>query len=115
MVKIILSGEIGWEINPDDIREKLDKAAGEDLEVHMISPGGGVMSGIEIFNIFRDYKRDYPESQNILLIKGFVASMGTYIAVNPAFDLVAAEDNVPWMIHNPYGGIVGYSAGARIC
>lgn len=107
MIKLTLSGLIGWEILPENIKNYLEKAKGEDLEVHLVSPGGGVMSGIEIYNLFLDYKRKYPKSQNILMIKGFVASMATYLAMNPAFDLVAAEENTPWMIHNASGGAYG--------
>jgi ATP-dependent protease ClpP protease subunit len=107
MIKIILSGEIGWDIYPEDIREQLDQANGEDLEVHVASPGGGVIRGIEIYNMFRDYKRDYPNSQIMVIIKGMAASMASYIVMNPAFDLVAAEDNAVFMIHNASGGTYG--------
>jgi len=107
MIKIVLSGEIGWDIYPDEIREQLDRANGEDLDIHIASPGGGVMSGIEIFNMFRDYKRDHPKSQIMATIKGMAASMASYIAMNPAFDLVLAEDNAVFMIHNAWGGTSG--------
>ena len=107
MVKIILSGEIGWDIFPDEIREKLNAANGEDLDVHIASPGGGVMSGIEIFNLFRDYKRNHPGSQILATIKGLAASMASYLAMNPAFDLIAAEDNAVFMIHNASGSTWG--------
>lgn len=107
MIKIILAGEIGWDIWPEDIRQQLQAANGKDIEVHMVSPGGSVMDGIEIFNMFRDYKRANPDSQNILIIKGMAASMATYLAMNPAFDLVAAEDNAVFMIHNAWGGTSG--------
>lgn len=107
MIKIMLSGEIGWDVYPEDIRNQLKEAGGKDIEVHMVSPGGSVMDGIEIFNMFRDYKRDNPNSQNILIIKGMAASMATYLAMNPAFDLVAAEDNAVFMIHNASGCTCG--------
>lgn len=106
-MKIIISGEIGWEVMPDDIRSQLDKAKGEDLDIHIASPGGIVSYGIEIFNMIRDYKREYPESQILMTIKGIAASMASYLAVNPAVDLVAAEDNAVFMIHNVWGGTVG--------
>ncbi len=40
-------------------------------------------------------------------LSGLVASMASYIAVNPAFDIVVAEDNAVFMIHNVWGGAVG--------
>lgn len=107
MKVIKISGEIGWEVIPKDIQAELDAANGDDLEVHIASPGGSVMHGIEIFNMFRDYKRHNPDSQNMAIIKGRAVSMASYLAVNPAFDLVAAEDNAVFMIHNTYGAVAG--------
>lgn len=107
-IKIInISGEIGWEVTPDKIREQLNGANGADLDVYIASPGGFVFDGIEIFNMFRDYKRKYPESQMSVTLKGLAASMASYLAVNPVFDLIAAEDNAVFMVHNVWGVSVG--------
>lgn len=107
MIKILITGEIGWSVTPDSIREQLNNANGKDLDIEIASPGGYVSDGIEIFNLFRDYKRNYPSSQILATIKGVAASMATYLAVNPAFDLIVAEDNAVFMIHNAWGGAVG--------
>lgn len=107
MKKLILSGDIGWEIRVWEIRNFLDEANGADIEVHLASPGGYIFDGIEIYNLFRDYKRNNSNAQMMLIIKGEAASMASYIAVNPAWDLVAAEDNAVLMIHNAWGGVVG--------
>ena len=107
MEKIIIEGEIGWQVFPEDIRSKLDAAAGKDVEVQISSPGGSVFDGIAIYNAIRDYKRTYPGVQMMATIKGIAASMASYIAVNPAFDLVSAEDNAVFMIHNTQGGVAG--------
>lgn len=101
MKKIILSGDIGWEINAFKIRQQLIGVTG-DLEIDLSSPGGDVFEGIEIFNIFKDYKRDNPDSQLILNIKGQAASMASYLSCCDAFDLVTIEDNSIFMIHNPW-------------
>ena len=93
MKKIILSGLVGDEITAANIRPQLNGAAGDDIGVHLSSIGGLVSAGLEIFNLFRDYRRDYPAARMTLSMKGEVASMASYLAVNPAFDLVAAEDN----------------------
>lgn len=100
--KINISGEIGWDYTANDIRDSLKSAKGDDLDIDIVTPGGSVFDGIEIYNAIRDYKRDNPKSQIITTLKGLVASMGTYIASNPAIDLVAAEDNAVYMIHNPW-------------
>ncbi len=107
MIKIILSGDIGWEITAEKIRKQLNDASGQDLEVQIASPGGSVFEGLEIYNLFRDYKRDYPSAQLLATIKGEAASMASYLAMNPAFDILAAEDNAVLMIHNAWGGVVG--------
>ena len=107
-MKIInISGEIGWDVTPEDIKKQLAEANGKDIEVHISSPGGFVFDGIEIFNAFRDYKKQFPKAQMMLTIKGLAASMASYLAVNPAFDYVLAEDNAVFMIHNAWGGAVG--------
>jgi len=107
MKRINLEGEFGWEITSEETLKMLEDAGGEDLDVHLASPGGSIFEGIKIFNNFRDYKRDYPESQNILTIKGLAASMASYFAMNPAFEMVAIEDNAVFMIHNAWGMTYG--------
>jgi len=107
MKQIKLTGVVGWDMLPEDISTQLEEAAGADLDVYIASPGGSVLDGIEIFNMFRDYKRKYPNSQIVATIKGIAASMATYLALNPAFDLIAAEDNAVFMIHNAWGVSVG--------
>ena len=100
--KITISGEIGWDYTSTSIRDSLREAKGGDIELEIASPGGDVFDGIEIYNAIRDYKRDNPKSQIMATLKGLVASMASYIASNPAIDLVAAEDNAVYMIHNPW-------------
>ena len=107
MIIINISGEIGWDVTPDEIKKQLDAAKGKDIDVHIASPGGFVFDGIEIFNAIRDYKKQYPKSQMMATIKGLAASMASYLAVNPAFDLITAEDNAVFMIHNAWGGAFG--------
>lgn len=114
MKKINLEGEFGWEINSKNSRQFLDEAKGDDLDVHIASPGGSVFEGLKVFNDFRDYKRKYPNSQNMLTVKGLAASMASYFTMNPAFDMVWIEDNAILMIHNPIGGVAGdYRDAAR--
>lgn len=105
--KINISGEIGWDYTANAIRDSLKMAKGDDLEIDIVTPGGSVFDGIEIFNAIRDYKRENPKSQIMGNLKGLVASMGTYIASNPAFDLITAEDNAVYMIHNPWSIAMG--------
>lgn len=107
MKKIIISGDIGYEVNPEKVRKQTEEAKGDDLEVQIASPGGFVYPGLEIYNIFSEYRRENPQAKINLTMKGLVASMASYIASNPAFDIVKAEDNAVYMMHNPYGFYCG--------
>jgi ATP-dependent protease ClpP protease subunit len=107
-MKIVnITGEIGWDLLPKDVKKQLDEAAGDDLELNIASPGGYVFDGIEIYNMIRAYKRTYPNAQILGNLSGIVASMASYIAMNPAIDLLAAEDNAVFMIHNVWGIGIG--------
>jgi ATP-dependent Clp protease, protease subunit len=106
--KIIISGEIGFMgTMPADIRAQLAEAAGGDLDIQISSPGGSVFDGFEIYNMIRDYKRDNPTAQITITLKGEAASVASYLAVNPAADMVVAEDNAVFMIHNAWNLAIG--------
>lgn len=100
MKTINISGEIGWEVMPQQVRDQLEKANGEDITAIISSPGGYVSDGIEIFNLFRNYK-----GHKTAVLSGFAMSMASYIPM--AFDEIHAEDNAVFMIHNVRGGVWG--------
>lgn len=90
---IVISGVIGWDVEPSDIRDQLNKANGEDVEVQINSPGGFVFPGLEIMNMLKNY------SGNVTVrIVGLAASMASVIAM--VGDEVIAEDTAVFMIHN---------------
>lgn len=99
--KITISGEIGWDVTSQALADQFRAAKGEDLDIDIASPGGDVFTGIEIYNMIRDYKRENPKSQILITLKGLGASMASYIMMAPA-DMVVAEDNAVFMIHNPW-------------
>lgn len=109
--KIIISGEIGAPfiggVMAADLRTQFAEAAGGDIDIHIASPGGSMPEGFEIYNMIRDYKRENPSAQITITIKGEASSMASYLAVNPAADLVLAEDNATFMIHNPWNVVAG--------
>jgi len=107
MKKITMSGGIGWEIMAYVIKEELNSAKGDDIEVDLSSSGGSVFEGVDIYHAFNDYKRQYPGSQMILNIKGIAASMGSLISSNNVFDIVTVEDTSSYMIHNPLMAVYG--------
>jgi len=100
-VKVIpISGVIGWEVSPKDVRKALDEAGGEEIEIQISSPGGFVFEGLEIFNLIRRYA-----GAKTTFIMGEASSMAAYIAL--AGDRVKAADNITYMIHNVQGIALG--------
>jgi len=98
MKTIIIDGIIGWETYPRGIRNQLDSAKGEDIEIQISSPGGFVWDGLEIFNIIRDYKKKHKSAKTKSRLMGLAASMASYITLST--DEVEIEENAVFMIHN---------------
>src|SRR4030042_5937359 len=100
-MKIInISGEIGFDVEPKDIKSQLNDAKGKDIDIQISSPGGHAFKAFEIYNMISDYKKSYPKSQIMATIKGLAASAASYIASNPSIDMITAEENAVYMIHN---------------
>lgn len=97
---VAISGVIGWDVEPSDIRTALNEANGEDVRVEISSPGGFVMPGLEIFNLIRNYT-----GATEMRLVGQAASMGSYLAL--AGDKTVVEDNAVFMIHNVRGLSMG--------
>ena len=93
---ISISGIIGLDIEPKDIRAELEEAKGEEIEIQISSPGGLVSPGLEIFNLIRNY-----EGNKTSRLMGLAASMASYIVL--AGDKVIAEENSIYMVHNVMG------------
>jgi len=100
MREIAISGIIGWDVVPQDLRKELDKANGGPVEIVINSPGGLVSDGIEMFNMLRNYK-----GETSARLSGYAMSMASYIPL--ACDSIVAEDNAVYMIHNVRGGVWG--------
>lgn len=105
--KIIISGEIGFSLQPNTIRAELEGAKGQDIDIYIASPGGSVYDGLEIYNMLKSYRRDHKNAKINFVIQGLAASMASYIACCPAADKVVAENNAIFMVHNPWSAIVG--------
>ena len=97
---VAISGIIGWDVEPSDVRTALNEANGEDVRVEISSPGGFVMPGLEIFNLIRNYS-----GATEMRLVGQAASMGSYLAL--AGDKTVVEDNAVFMIHNVRGLSMG--------
>jgi ATP-dependent protease ClpP protease subunit len=95
MPKIIaISGEIGWDVYPEQIRSQIAEAKdGEALEFEISSPGGYIYDGLEIFNMIRSYP-----GHTTTKAVGMAASMASYLLM--AGDVKKATSNAIFMIHN---------------
>jgi ATP-dependent Clp protease, protease subunit len=100
MITVAISGTIGYDVTGKSIREALDKAKGQDIEIQVSSPGGLVTEGLEIYNLIKNYK-----GKKTTRLMGLAASMASYIVL--AGDKVIAEDNAIYMVHNPWGFAMG--------
>ncbi len=101
--KIIIDGIIGWDVTGRQIRRQLEEAESQEVLIEIASPGGFVYDGLEIFNIIRDYSRNTAKVTTRII--GLAASMASYIAL--AGDIVEAEDNTVYMIHNAWNVTYG--------
>lgn len=93
MKEIQLSGIVGSDIAPAQIKEFIESAGGDEIAVSLSTPGGYLYEAFQIHNLIADY----PGKKTVTL-NGQVMSAGTYIAT--AFDRVVARENTVFMIHN---------------
>ncbi|MGV0961792.1 MAG: head maturation protease, ClpP-related [Limnohabitans sp.] len=100
MKTITLSGDIGWEITPEMVRNELAAADGGDVEISISSRGGLVGAALEIYNMLKNYP-----GQVTAVLSGYAMSAASYIPM--AADKVIAEDNAVMMIHNAQGVAIG--------
>ena len=111
---------VSEEISARHVREVLAAFPAGESEVRIVidSPGGDVFEGITIFNLIRDFARNHPDVTINTYIQGMAASMASVIAlaansVNPEKNVVVAEDNSVYMIHNAWGIVVGNANDMR--
>jgi len=96
MPDIIISGEIGWEVTAQGIREQFAAVDSEaDIEIDLSSPGGSVFQGVEIGHMVAQHK-----GKTTLTIQSAALSMGSHIAQNA--DVVKVFDDSTFMMHNPW-------------
>ena len=100
MKKIVMSGDVGWEITAAQFKLDLENANGDDIEVSISSRGGLVGEALEIFNLVRNYK-----GKKTAVLSGYAMSAASYIPM--AFDEIIVEDNAVMMIHNAQGIAMG--------
>ena len=86
---------------PKSLHEFLDGLKdGEEAVLEINSPGGDVLSGMEMANAVKNSKAKLTAH-----VTGLCASMATVVAC--AADAIKMEEAAFWMIHNPWGMAVG--------
>lgn len=100
MKTLLIDGIIGWDINERTVRNFLNDNQGKDVRVEISSPGGFVYPGLGIFNLLKNHDGEVHTH-----LMGLAASMASYITL--AGDLITAESNAIFMIHNVSGFVIG--------
>lgn len=96
MIKLRLSGVVGWDITADGVSTFLNENADKDITIFLNSPGGSVVDGLEIYNLLRASGRNITT-----VLTGIAASMGSIIFL--AGDKRIAMTGGLFMIHKPSG------------
>ena len=99
MIVIDLNGEIGWEIRPSDVADKLAQTKGENIVVRLSTIGGDVFDGADIVNLFIDHRRDNPGIKMNLEIKAIAASYGSALASCGVWDSIGVSRVSAFMMH----------------
>lgn len=111
MKELVFSGEVGWEITANDIRDQLKAiSADEDIRISVDSPGGSVFEMVTIYNLIRDFARSH-KGTITTYIQGLAASCASVIALAAKDgnfkNKVTVEDNSIFMIHNAWSVSIG--------
>lgn len=100
MKTIILSGIVGLDITPADVRRQLAEAKGGPVACEINSEGGSVTAGLEIYHAIKNYA-----GKKTARVVGIAASMAS--AILCAFDHVTAERASTVMLHHPSAVALG--------
>lgn len=96
MIKLRLSGVVGYDITADDVSNFLTENDDKDVTIFLNSPGGNVIEGLEIYNLLRASGRNITT-----VLTGMAASMGSILFL--AGDKRIAMSGTLFMIHKPSG------------
>lgn len=103
--KIVIDGEIGWDVYASGLRKQFEEAGNSEVEIELSSPGGFVSEGLTIHDIIKKYNNEVAKVTIIQM--GLAASMATHIMMSVPKSQRKAYDNSIFMIHNPWGIEIG--------
>lgn len=96
----------GGGITAKNFQKELSAITASQIDLHINSPGGSVFDGITIYNLLRQH-----QAEITTYIDGIAASIASVVAL--AGNRVIMAENALFMIHNPYGMVMGGAADMR--
>ena len=100
-MKLLLYGEIGWEVRASEFVPALDAVTDSHIDLHISSPGGDVFEALAIMNALKEH----PATKTVY-IDGLAASAASFIAVGIGGEVIM-RPGAEMMIHNAQGGAWG--------
>ena len=100
-MKLLLYGEIGWEVRAAEFVPALDAVTDSHIDLHISSPGGDVFEALAIMNALKEHP-----STKTVYIDGLAASAASFIAVGIGGEVIM-RPGAEMMIHNAQGGAWG--------
>ena len=100
-MKLLLYGEIGWEVRAAEFVPAIDAVTDSHIDLHISSPGGDVFEALAIMNALKEHP-----STKTVYIDGLAASAASFIAVGIGGEVIM-RPGAEMMIHNAQGGAWG--------
>ena len=100
-MKMLLYGEIGWEVRASEFVPALDAVTDSHIDLHISSTGGDVFEALAIMNALKEHP-----STKTVYIDGLAASAASFIAVGIGGEVIM-RPGAEMMIHNAQGGAWG--------
>ena len=100
-MKLLLYGEIGWEVRASEFVPAIDAVTDSHIDLHISSPGGDVFEALAIMNALKEHP-----STKTVYIDGLAASAASFIAVGIGGEVII-RPGAEMMIHNAQGGAWG--------
>jgi ATP-dependent Clp endopeptidase proteolytic subunit ClpP len=84
----------------------IEAAGATKMNIYINSPGGDVFEGVAMYNALSRFK-----GTKHVFIDGLAASAASFIAMSG--DTITTAFNAMWMIHNPWGVVIGNANDMR--
>jgi ATP-dependent Clp endopeptidase proteolytic subunit ClpP len=102
-------GEDFWSgegVTAKNFQKEISAITAKNIDLHINSPGGAVFDGVAIYNLLKQHQANITT-----YIDGLAASIASVIAL--AGDKVVMAENALYMMHNPFGVVMGNASDMR--